>query len=198
MSRLTSRNQIMSPEHYCNDIVKFPTNKFLQLGVGKGRKILIIGESPAPSGWRKSGRAFHTVDGRLLASGRNLNTLLANYGLSIGTCAFTELVKCYVGKNKKLLDECGRKCWPIFKKQLKTYKFRLLITLGVKTLGILNRQLGTQVKIGKLSEIKIEGGAYIVLPIYHPSPANPYNQINNQHIFEKSGKELEQMISNLD
>lgn len=38
-------------EHYCKNVNKFDTSKFLQIGLGKGKKILIVGEAPAPNGW---------------------------------------------------------------------------------------------------------------------------------------------------
>ena len=68
--------------HYCDTISDFPSDKFLQLGSGAGTKILILGESPAPNSWRLSGRAFYTVEGKLLPTGRNMNELLTNYGLA--------------------------------------------------------------------------------------------------------------------
>lgn len=181
-------------EHYCKNIQDFPLDKFLQLGSGNGSKVLIIGEAPAPNGWRKSGRAFYTPEGKLLPTGRNLNQLLYELNLSVESCAFTELIKCFVGKDRKLLDICGQKCWPIFLKQLRFGNYKLIIVLGVKTLEILNRLLNTDINIGKLSEVVIEGKSYVMLPIYHPSPIAPFNHKKNIEIFSAYHNTLKQML----
>lgn len=181
-------------EHYCNSVDSFPPNKFLQTGQGKGRKILILGEAPAPNGWRKSGKAFYTLGSTLLPSGKNLNKLLSEFGLSVEICGFTELVKCYVGKDRKLLSECGKRCWPIFLKQLRDRDYSLIIILGVKTLEILNEILNTSLKVGELAHARIENKKYSVLPIYHPSPAAPFSHSRNTSIFHKYHRELKVLI----
>jgi len=177
------------PKHYCSNPENFPPDKFLQIGQGKGEKVLIVGESPASCGWRKSGKAFYTVGGKIIPSGRNLNKLLQDFDLGVETCGFTEIVKCYVAGNRNLLTECGKKCWPIFEKQISRYKFKLLIVLGLKTLEIINQQLSADLKVGTLTTILIGGKKYFILPIYHPSPINPFNFSKNKKIFllNKSG-----------
>lgn len=184
----------MDQEHYCGNVSKFPLDKFIQLGTGKGSKVLIVGEAPAPNGWRKSGRAFYTTDGKLLPTGKNLNRLLAGLGLSMEVCAFTELVKCFVGRDRKLLNSCGEKCWPIFLRQLKSGEYNLVILLGVKTLEIFNKLLGSDLKVGQLSKVEIEGRSFNTLPIYHPSPIAPFNHRKNQKIFENLENKLRQLI----
>ena len=126
-------------EHVCSSIESFPTTKYLQIGQGRGKKIIILGEAPAPNGWRKSGRAFYTSEGRLLPTGKNLNELLAPYQLRVETCSFTELVKCFVGDNRSMLNVCGKHCWPILMKQLRRLDGEIIILLGVKTLTIFNK-----------------------------------------------------------
>jgi uracil-DNA glycosylase family 4 len=171
-------------EHYCSNTASFPISKFFQNGKGPGAKILIVGESPAPNGWRKSGRAFYTTEGKLLPSGRNLNKLLRKHYLSVEQCAFTEIVKCYIGKNRSLLYSCGEKCWPIFERQLASQDFKLLITLGVTTLAIINKRLTTNIQIGIVTPVQINDKHYFLLPIYHPSPMNAANQNKNLTIFD--------------
>ncbi len=109
---------------------------------------MIIGESPAPNGWRKSEKAFYTTEGKLLPTGRNLNKLLVKYGLSVENCGFTELVKCFVGKDRKLLSSCGEKCWSILMKQMESVDSEFLIILGLKTLELFNK-LSTTKRINK-------------------------------------------------
>lgn len=181
-------------EHYCKNINRFPLEKFLQKGIDRGKTILIVGEAPAPNGWRKSGKAFYTIDGKLLPTGKNLNKLLYDYNLSVEVCGFTELVKCYVEKDRKLLDDCGIKCWPIFKKQLKSSNYSLIILLGVKTLEIFNKNSNNKIKIGKLTKTKIDNKNYILLPIYHPSPIAPFNHKRNQEIFSQLKIKLNKLI----
>src|SRR3990170_4127964 len=94
-------------EHHCQNHSSFPLDKFHQIGFGKGKQILIVGESPAENGWRKSGKAFYNPEGKILPTGKRLNQLLVKFGLSVEQCGFTELAKCFVGKNRKILDKCS-------------------------------------------------------------------------------------------
>ncbi|OGM18850.1 hypothetical protein A2686_02310 [Candidatus Woesebacteria bacterium RIFCSPHIGHO2_01_FULL_38_10] len=126
-------------EHSCKEPNKFPTNKLHQISSGKGKIILIIGGSPSENGWRKSGKTFYDLNGKLLASGKRLNQLLSSLGLSVEICGFTELAKCFIGKNRKILSSCSKGCWPIFLKQLKSVNYKLIILLGVQTLKIFNK-----------------------------------------------------------
>lgn len=181
-------------EHYCEDN-NLPLNKFFQERKGVGKNVLILGEAPAPNGWRKSGIAFYSPKGKLIPSGKNLNKLLAPFNLSIEICNFTELVKCYHGKSRRLLLECGKKCWPIFLKQIKRYDISLVISLGVETLKLFNKFSKQQVLIGKISEVKIEGKIYKILPIYHPSTINSHNHPKNVEIFKFLEQDLKSLIT---
>lgn len=182
-------------EHYCESVDTFPLKKFFQLGTKEGKKFLILGEAPAPNGWRKSGKAFYTPDGKLLPTGKNLNKLLANLNLSVEICGFTELVKCYPGKDRRRLEACGIKCWPILLKQLTNDDYSLIIILGIKTLEIFNRLTAGNLKTGELTDVIIENKKYKVLPIYHPSPIAPFNHSKNTVIFNNLQKELEEIIT---
>ena len=170
-------------EHYCKEPNKFPLNSFHQHGLGQGKHILIVGESPAENGWRKSGKAFYNTDGKILASGKRLNLLLSEFGLSVETCGFTELAKCFVGKNRKALFICSKGCWSIFLKQLRSEDYKLIILLGVQTLTIFNKLANLNLEIGKLQSSQFNGKTYNFLPIYHPSPINPYSFRKNKVIF---------------
>jgi uracil-DNA glycosylase family 4 len=181
-------------EHYCGNISAFPINKFHQLGSDEGRSILIVGESPAENGWRKSGKAFYTPEGKILPTGKRLNLLLSEFNLSVEKCGFTELSKCFIGKNRKSLNKCCQLCWPIFIKQLESVNCKLIFILGVKTLEIFNRLCNTTVNTGDLTKIYINGKSYFILPIYHPSPINPYSQKINEKIFSLLKKKLKEII----
>jgi len=181
-------------EHYCENIENFPIDKFFQIGKDKGKKVLIVGEAPAPNGWRKSGKAFYTLNGKLLPTGKNLNILLETYELSVEKCSFTELVKFYVGKERKLLTACGGKCWPIFMRQVQSYDFAVLIILGVKTLELLNLYANSSLRMGEITDLEISNKRYTVLPIYHPSSISPIGHKNNLKIFEEHRKLLERLL----
>ncbi|KKR56141.1 MAG: hypothetical protein UT93_C0004G0019 [Candidatus Woesebacteria bacterium GW2011_GWF1_40_24] len=173
-----------SEEHYCQNSLSLPLDKFHQIGTGKGKDVLIVGESPAENGWRKSGKAFYNPEGKILPTGKRLNLLLSPFNLSVETCGFTELAKCFVGKNRKALERCSLGCWPVFLKQLESIDYKLIIILGVKTLEIFNKLNKTELKTGTLSKTKVNGKDYAILGIYHPSPINPQGQKRNKIIFE--------------
>lgn len=177
-------------EHYCDDPTNFPIAKFHQLGLGNGKYVLIVGESPAPNGWRKSGKAFYSPEGKILPTGKRLNLLLKTVNLSVEECGFTELSKCFVGKNRKALDRCCQLCWPIFLKQLESANYKLIIILGIKTLEIFNIINDSEVQAGIISKANINRKSYFILPIYHPSPVNPYSQKKNEEIFKLTGNRL--------
>lgn len=182
-------------EHFCENPQDFPIDKFLQKGISKGKKVLIIGESPAPNGWRKSGKAFYTLEGKLLPTGKNLNILLNKYGLSVEKCGFTELVKCYVGKDRKLLSSCAKKCWEILTRQLSNIEPKFLIILGVKTLELFNKLSKLDLRIGEIQIAKIDTKPYTILGIYHPSPISPIGHKRNIEIFSNLDKELTRILT---
>jgi uracil-DNA glycosylase family 4 len=183
-----------SQTHYCKNQGSFPLDKFHQKGTEKGKGVLLVGESPAPNGWRLSGKACYDTNGKLLATGKRLNQLLSDLSLSVETCGFTELAKCYVGKDKQSLEKCCVGCWPIFKRQIKCANYKLLIILGVKTLKIFNKLCNTQLTTGVLVQVTIDNKHYFVLGIYHPSPINPHGQKKNLEIFGRVKESLLKII----
>lgn len=197
MARRQATSEALDHEHNCDEPDGFPTSRFLQVGSGLGTSVLVVGESLAPNGWRKSGRAFYTLDGKLLPSGRNLNELLGEFGLSIEMCGFTDLVKCYVGSSERLLRECGRKCWPIFERQVVEMQFTLIILLGAKTLSILNDAVQTSFTIGELATFSIGGQDRYLLPLYHTSPINASNRSKNKAIMERWAPDLRRIFAGL-
>jgi len=170
--------------HFCDKSDIFPVEKFLQFGKGKGKNLLVVGESPALNGWIKSGRAFFTIEGRLLPSGRNLNKLFAPFELTIEQCSFTELVKCCIGNNRKMLVKCAPKWKGIFIKQIELCHPKLIIILGVETLRIFNLVFNTSFVTGEFGKFNLDIGFVSVLPIYHPTPIAPKNHSKNLEIIE--------------
>lgn len=175
----------------CSDLGhSTPNGPHLQLGKGLGKKVLVIAESPAKNGWRVSGRAFYTTDGKILATGRRLDDYLKRYNLGVSEISFTELVKCYLS-DRKLLEKSGHNCFEYLKEQINELKPSLVITLGVIPNKVLSAEYGTDLPIGTISDV--DGFKY--LPLYHPSPASPYGHKKNLDILEKLDKEIEQIIN---
>lgn len=180
--------------HVCGRISAFPKEKFHQLGTGKGKRILIVGESPAPNGWIVSGKACYKPNGKILPTGKRLNELLSLLGTSVEESGFTELSKCFVS-NRSELSSCSKKCWPIFVSQVKDRDYELLIILGVNTSNIFSSLIGKNLIMGEISNIELDGRKYKVLPIFHPSPINPTGHAKNLKIFKNLYSVLREMVN---
>lgn len=169
-------------EHLCDKVI--PLDKYLQLGKGQGRNILAIAESPSANGWRKSGRAFYDTAGKLVPTGKNFldNLKQIDSCLSIQDVSFTEIAKCFINNDRKKLDICAAKTWPHLLKQIDFADTRLIILLGKKTTDIFNKLAGFDLKVGDISQVTLADRNYFILPIYHPSPANPSRALNKEII----------------
>lgn len=179
--------------HICDSVESFPIDKFHQLGKGRGCKLLIVGESPAPNGWVVSGIACYRPDGKILPTGKRLNELLAPFDLSVEECGFTELVKCFVSKRTEL-KSCAKKCLPILLKQLKGTEYKLIVILGVQTTKIFSDILDQELIVGEIQDVIFNRTSYAVLPIYHPSPINPRGQGLNKEIIKRNFKEITSLL----
>ncbi|MES2470842.1 MAG: uracil-DNA glycosylase family protein [Patescibacteria group bacterium] len=179
--------------HVCSSIEDFPLEKFHQIGSGKGRNLLIVGESPAPKGWILSGKACYRPDGKLLPTGKRLNELLEPLGLSVENSGFTELSKCFVSKRTEL-ESCGKKCWPIFLDQISGEDYKLLIILGVQTTAILSKIIERDLTMGEMVDIELNGRSYKIFPIFHPSPANPTGYAKNKVLFKNFLPKMKKVI----
>lgn len=180
-------------DHVCRNIDIFPLDKFHQLGIGKGRRILIVGESPAPNGWVISGKACYRSDGRILPTGKRLNELLKPHNTSIESVGFTELSKCFVSKRSEL-ESCSKKCWPIFLNQIKKEDYQIIIILGVQTTKIFSKLINKKLDVGRIVKIELEGKIYKILPIFHPSPINTSGHPKNLLIFKKYYKTISNIL----
>ena len=166
----------------CGDLQKLTENS-IQIGT---TPFIVIGESPAKDGWIISKRAFYNKENKLQASGKVLEKLLNNIGLSINDIYFTECCKCII-EDRKQLDKCSQNCLPILYKQINQLPCEILVPMGKHPIQAL---LGIKIKkfadcVGKEFNIKISDRKYIVLPIYHPSPLNPKGYKDNVPIFNK-------------
>ncbi len=166
----------------CGNLPKLVNNS-IQYGL---TKFIIIGESPAKDGWIESKRAFYNVQGKLQATGRVLEKLLNNIGLSISDIYFTECCKCII-EEKSNLDKCSANCMPILIKQLNNIPCKVILTMGLHPTQAL---LKTKIKkysdfVGKEFNVVLGKKNFKLIPIYHPSPLNPKGYKNNVNIFNQ-------------
>ncbi|MCK9575677.1 MAG: uracil-DNA glycosylase family protein [Clostridia bacterium] len=165
----------------CGDLPKLSKQSVVY---GKS-KIIVIGESPAKNGWLASGNAFYDLNGKILASGRVLEKLLDIVNLKISDIYFTECCKCLM-VDRKQLEKCSQNCLPFLIQQLNKLDCNIILTMGLMPSQTL---LKTKIKkysdfVGKPQNIKLGSKEYLLLPIYHPSPANPKGYKGNISIFE--------------
>jgi uracil-DNA glycosylase family 4 len=152
---------------------------------------IIIGESPAKDGWIESKRAFYNTAGKLQGSGRILEKLLNNIGLSISDIYFTECCKCII-EDRKNLEKCSANCMPILIEQLNNLPCDVIVTMGLHPTQAI---LQTKIKkfadyVGKKFEVDLGNKKYALIPIYHPSPLNPKGYKDNVPIFESLKESL--------
>ena len=169
----------------CGNLPKLTENS---IQYGK-TNFIIIGESPAKDGWIESKKAFYNTAGKLQGSGRVLEKLLQNIGLSIKDIYFTEFCKCII-EDRKALEKCSNNCKPILVEQLNSIPCDILIPMGLHPTQCL---LNTKIKkfadfVGQEFEIELGNKKYKLIPIYHPSPLNPKGYKENVPIFEKIRK----------
>lgn len=166
--------------------------RYYQAGSGSGAHLLIIGEAPAANGWRHSGRAFYTVNGRLLPTGQRLNELLIPLGLSVEHCAFTELIKCYTGNRP--LRACATGCWPTLEIQVGQARPRLILLLGKRTHELMNGLVLDLPAFMELGSVTIAGHYSSFVAIAHPSPVSPTSRGRNRELFDRVGPQLKACI----
>lgn len=194
MHKLT---QDQLPRHVCEKINDMPVDHLFQVGKVKWSKILVIWESPALNWWILSGKAFYTTDGKLVPSGKRFNELFARFWFGIEDVWFTELCKCVLWPRRDLLVSCWPKCRWHLCKQLEEYDCKIIIVLGVHTLGIMNKVSWKNIPVAELSKQEINGREYTFLPLYHPSPINPRSKAINQAIVERNYDALNKLFDML-
>ncbi len=161
--------------------------KLIDNSIQYGRtNFIIIGESPAKDGWIESKKAFYNVSGKLQSSGRILEKLLNNIGLSIIDIYFTECCKCII-EDRKNLEKCSANCMPILIKQLNKLPCNIIITMGLHpTQAVLQTKIRKFADyVGKEFSVELANKKYKLIPIYHPSPLNPKGYKDNVPIFNK-------------
>lgn len=165
----------------CDKLVdKFPDD--VTVFLGKDNDIVLVGETPANNGWRKSHKLWIDLNGKVLPSGLVLQKLFDIIDRNIFETTFLESVKCYPLERKNL-KTCSSNCKNIMLEQLKILNPKLIITLGeFPTRNLLDFKFNKFADVvGKIYEVN----DYKLLPIYHPSPISPKSYTGNIPIFEK-------------
>jgi uracil-DNA glycosylase len=101
------------------------------ISFGTNKEILLLGEAPANNGWRKSGKAWHDVNGKLIKSGSNLKELFSSIGIDFIDLSFTEVVKCFPIKPKNV-KKCAVNCKDYLYSQINIMRPKIVIVLGDK------------------------------------------------------------------
>lgn len=168
----------------CDNLVEKFTNS-TSISFGKSTDIVILGEAPANNGWRKSGKAWYDIDGKLLPSGKVLQRLLALANLTIEDTTFLEAIKCYpLSRNN--LKKCNLNCKDYLYRQLAILKPKIILSLGdsaTKCILDIKYNKFNEV-VGKTYYLNIDNESISVMPIYHPSPINPNSFKGNEKIFQ--------------
>ena len=169
----------------CGKLPKL-TEKSIQYG---NTNFIIIGESPAKDGWIVSKKAFYNKAGALQGTGKVLEKLLNNIGISINDIYFTECCKCIIEDRNKLA-KCSSNCFQILTEQLQDIPCDIILTMGLHpTQAILHTKIKKFADfVGKEFNLQIGNKNFRLIPIYHPSPLNPKGYKDNVSIFEKLKK----------
>ncbi len=185
------------PYHSCETIDTQSVDYFLQLWVWKYKKILVLGESPALNGWVLSGRAFYTISGKLVASGKRFNELFAPFGFGIEDVSFSEICKCIVGKERNLLKSCTPKCAEHLLRQIAYCEPELIIILWKHTLALFEKMYSTACPFGELIQIDLWDKNYNLFSLYHPSPIHPKSMGWNKELLKVNQKKLQKIFASL-
>jgi uracil-DNA glycosylase family 4 len=157
--------------------------------VGKGNldaDILFVGEAP---GRREDEQGIPFCG----ASGKNLDKLLDNVGLSLDDIYVANILKCRPPENRDPLPEEIRAHTPWLLKQIKDMKPKVVCSLGnyatkfFMSLGDVDKmreQPGITEVHGKVQDITIDGLKIKLIPLFHPA-AMIYNRTKLTPLWEE-------------
>ena len=175
----------------CGDLKKLSCDS-----LKKGKvPILVVGESPAADGWIKSGVPFYTTENKLQATGKVLQKLLSIINVSIDDIYFTECCKCVIEDRSKL-QACAKNCKPFLMEQIEKSGCVIIIPMGkvaTETLVGLNFDK-MQDYVGVLYPVNFKSGVKFILPLYHPSPANPKGYTGNAEILQTMKEAINRLL----
>lgn len=138
-----------------------------QLVVGTGNPnadIVFIGEAP---GKQEDLQGVPFVG----ASGKFLNEMLAQAGLSRDDVYITNIVKYRPPNNRDPLPEEKREFWPYLMRQLEIIQPKVVITLGRHSGAAFIPELVISRDHGHARTVKCHDNEFLVIPLYHPAAA---------------------------
>lgn len=146
--------------------------------------VLFIGESPARNGWRVTGAAWKSSNGKTIPSGNVLNKLLVDFGADVCDIPFVEAIKCFQHERERLPTALAN-CSSILSRQIRLLRPVVIVPLGEKAAyGVLGGGFKRLSEIaGKVIHSHSYGHAASIIPAYHPSPISPKGYKDNIEIF---------------
>jgi len=154
-------------------------------GVGpKDAKMFLVGEAPG----KKEDEAGMPFVGR---SGRFLDSMLVNAGVSRGEVFITNIVRCRPPNNRKPTKKEMEACLPLLMEEIESVGPKVIVTLGASPLIALTGYIGRLADVvGEEQPAEFGGITIPVIPCYHPSAA-----MRNRELRMKFAKALSQAIS---
>ena len=141
----------------------------------KSTDIVILRESPANNGWRKSGIAWYDTNHKLLPSGVVLQKLLDEICLKLEEIYFLEAIKCYP-KEIKYLTKCNENCKIHLMRQLEIINPKVIILFGNQVSSIVLNEKIYVSKCRKKEFIKeINNKKYKCYSVFYPVGNGRFN-----------------------
>jgi uracil-DNA glycosylase family 4 len=146
----------------------------------------VVGEAPGPSGWWRTGKAFHTKNSGgecvLSRTGKNLQECLDVVRLRLDDVFYVEAVKCRPRSSDpwRPTERVRIPCKVFLDQQLAAVEPSLVLALGVTaTLSCVEVAAGSTMRprplsrvVGRIFAWDAPWGECIIVPLYHPSSAN--------------------------
>ncbi|KAI4452195.1 hypothetical protein C823_006777 [Eubacterium plexicaudatum ASF492] len=179
----------------CSNVDKFMSKT---IHYGSNCNLLFIGEAPAKSGWRITGKVWTGSDGKIIPSGKVFEKLLQIIGLELFDASFTEAIKCYPSSGKVTATN-NKYCEKHLNNLINILKPNLLVPMGTHAArNLLETTQPISQIAGKIyTSSKFEYNIRI-MPIYHPSPISPMGYKNNIEIFENLKRIIKKSKENYD
>jgi len=148
--------------------------------------LLVLTESLGPSTAKVTGVDFQRIDGSISTTGKRLESFLNTLGYTLYDNTYkhaycSDIIKCYP-KIKNLIS-IAKKCMSkgFLEREIEIIQPKVILLMGRISYDIMYSLIGCQTGVIE-DEINrlLEGGSPYhfngipLIPMYHPSPANPY------------------------
>lgn len=164
--------------------------------LGGNPNVALISEAPGPRSMWITGVPFYGKDSqgnlKLSQAGANLNDSLSPLGILFLDVFFTDAVKCRPGDAKDWhpSKQMRTHCLYWLRQQLLVVRPRVILALGLTAtqscLDIGRKGWPTKLKlkdlVGRPLDCAMPWGSCLLVPLWHPSPANPRQRENATHV----------------